>query len=47
MIFNFIRNRIAEHKTIRELSRMTNRELADIGISRPDIRMIARKNDLY
>jgi uncharacterized protein YjiS (DUF1127 family) len=29
-------------QTVSELDRMSNRELADLGISRPDIRRVAR-----
>lgn len=43
-MFKFIRNRIIENKTYSELNKLTNRELADIGITRSDIRNIARQN---
>jgi uncharacterized protein YjiS (DUF1127 family) len=31
------------HRSIRELSRLDDRELADIGVSRSDIRSVARQ----
>jgi uncharacterized protein YjiS (DUF1127 family) len=43
-MFKFIRNRIIENKTYSELNKLSNRELADIGITRSDIRNIARQN---
>lgn len=43
-MFKFIKNRIIENKTYSELNKLTNRELADIGITRSDIRNIARQN---
>lgn len=41
-MLKFIKNKIRESSTYRELSRMSNRELADIGISRSDIRRISK-----
>lgn len=43
-MINFIKNKIAENRTARELDRLTNKELADIGITRSEIRNIARQH---
>lgn len=36
-------NWVMYRQTVTELGRMTNRELADLGIARQDIRAVARK----
>lgn len=43
-MFEFFSKWKKQRQTIRELERLTNRELADLGISRCDIREIARQN---
>ncbi len=42
-MFNFIANWRREHDAIRELSRLTDRELADLGIARADIKAVAAR----
>lgn len=42
-MLKFINKALAERKTFNELNRLTNKELADIGIARSDIRSIARQ----
>lgn len=42
MIAAKIRAFIRYRETVRELSRLTNRELADLGVSRSEISFIAR-----
>jgi uncharacterized protein YjiS (DUF1127 family) len=42
LIHNY-RNWRRYRETVSELSRLTNRELADLGINRTDIRYVARK----
>jgi len=42
MIAAKIRAFIRYRETVRELSRLTNRELADLGVSRSEIPFIAR-----
>jgi uncharacterized protein YjiS (DUF1127 family) len=44
IMFEFFSKWKKQRQTIRELERLTNRELADLGISRCDIREIARQN---
>ena len=41
-IIRFIRNRKQYSRDVQELSRWSDRELADIGINRCDIQRIAR-----
>lgn len=41
-MMNFIRKKIAEGRTFKELNGLTNKELADIGITRSEIRNVAR-----
>ena len=43
-MFKFIKNKIAENKTYNELSRLSNRELNDLGITRDEIRNIAKQH---
>jgi uncharacterized protein YjiS (DUF1127 family) len=46
MKMNFTRaynNWVKYRQTVTELGRMSNRELADLGIARQDIRSVARK----
>ncbi len=40
-MLNFIANWRREREVVRELSRLTDRELADLGIARADIRTVA------
>ena len=40
-MFDFISNWRRERESVRELSRLTDRELADLGIARADIRAVA------
>ena len=40
-MLNFIANWRREREAVRELSRLTDRELADLGIARSDIRAVA------
>lgn len=40
-MLNFIASWRREREAVRELSRLTDRELADLGISRSDIRDVA------
>lgn len=42
-MFKFIKNAISIRNTNAELERLTNRELADIGITRSEIRNIAKR----
>lgn len=42
-MFKFIKRAIEVNKTYNELDRLTNRELSDLGITRADIRNIAKK----
>ena len=42
-MFNFIVNWRRENDAVRELSRLTDRELADLGIARADIRAVAAR----
>ncbi|TAN09337.1 MAG: DUF1127 domain-containing protein [Rhizobiaceae bacterium] len=42
-LINNYRNWRRYRETVNELSRLSNRELADLGISRYDIRYVARK----
>lgn len=42
-MLKFIKTALNERKTFNELNRLTNKELSDIGISRSDIRNIARQ----
>lgn len=44
-VFDTIAKISAKRKTLRELENLSNRELADIGISRYDIRTIV--DDMY
>lgn len=48
-MMKFLRNRLNERKTFNELNRLSNRELADIGINRSEIHSIARQstNDIF
>ena len=39
-----IRNYLRYRETVQELSRLSNRDLDDLGISRSEIRRIARGN---
>lgn len=41
-MFKRLKNHFETERTVQELSRLTNRELADIGISRADIRHVAK-----
>lgn len=41
-MLNFIANWRREREVVRELSRLSNRDLADLGIARSDIRTIAQ-----
>ncbi|KAB1077081.1 DUF1127 domain-containing protein [Methylobacterium soli] len=41
-----IRNYLRYRETVQELSRLSNRDLDDLGISRSEIRRIARGNAL-
>lgn len=43
-MMNFIRKKIAEGRTFNELNSLSNKELADIGVTRSEIRNIARKH---
>lgn len=43
-MFEYIRNYRRYRNTINELSRLSNRELQDLGINRGDIPFIARKS---
>ena len=40
-MLNFIANWRREREAVRELSRLSDRELADLGIARSDIRAVA------
>ena len=40
-MLNFIANWRRERETVRELSRLSDRELADLGIARVDIKAVA------
>lgn len=40
-MLNFIANWRREREAVRELSRLSDRELADLGIARADIRAVA------
>lgn len=42
-MLNFIKNAMGQRKTERELNRLSDRDLNDIGIARSDIRDIARQ----
>jgi uncharacterized protein YjiS (DUF1127 family) len=42
-LINNYRNWRRYRETVNELSRLSNRELADLGISRHNIRYVARK----
>lgn len=42
-MINFIKSKLVEGKTVRELNSLSNRELNDIGIARSDIRDIAKQ----
>lgn len=42
-MLKFIKNAIGQSKTARELNRLSDRDLNDIGIARSDIRDIARQ----
>lgn len=42
-MMNFIKAKMAQHVTERELNRLSDRELTDLGINRSDIRTIARQ----
>lgn len=48
MLVNFVKNNYRnwseKNKTIRELSRLNDRELFDIGIDRNDIKKIAKRS---
>ncbi len=46
-MFKFIREKITQRNTINELSKLTERELADIGINRSEIHKIAKRTELY
>ena len=39
-----IKSYLTYRKTVYELGRLTNRDLADLGIARGDIEFLARKN---
>lgn len=41
-MMNFIRRKIAEGRTFKELNGLTTKELLDIGITRSEIRNVAR-----
>lgn len=43
-MMKFIKKMIAENKTYNELSRLSNRDLNDLGISRSEIRNIAKQH---
>ncbi|PZO76793.1 MAG: DUF1127 domain-containing protein [Mesorhizobium amorphae] len=43
-LFNNYRNWRRYRDTVSELSRLSNRELSDLGIARGDIRHVARKS---
>ena len=45
-MLNFISTWRRERETIRELARLTDRELADLGIARSDIRSVAAGGSL-
>lgn len=42
-MIRMIKRALEIHRTERELSRLTGRELSDIGITRSDIRNVARR----
>lgn len=42
-MFKFLEKAIAERNTAAELNRLSNKELADIGITRSEIRNVARR----
>lgn len=42
-MLNFIKTRLKRAETERELNMLSNRELNDLGISRHDIKRIARE----
>ena len=48
MFISYIAARIAQYRryrdSVRELSRLSDRDLSDLGISRSDIEFIARKS---
>lgn len=46
-ISRFVKETKRYRNTVRELSALTNRELADIGISRCDIHRIADEKKVY
>ena len=46
-MIKYFRKIIAENKTYNELSRLSNRELNDIGISREEIRNIAKQHSFW
>lgn len=47
-MFNTVKTRLSTwnkaRKTVNELASLSDRELADIGISRPDIRWVVAQN---
>jgi uncharacterized protein YjiS (DUF1127 family) len=43
-IGNIMRQRSQYNRTVRELGRLTDRELSDLGIGRSEIRAVARAN---
>ena len=45
-MFKTISNWRRQREIIRELSRLSNRDLADIGIARSDMKMVARQATL-
>ena len=45
-INNYIKSYLSYRQTMYELNRLTNRDLADLGINRGDIEFIARKHSM-
>lgn len=46
-MFKFIKEKMIQRDTIRELGRLSERDLADIGIRRDQIRNVAKRIELY
>jgi len=46
-MFKFLNKWKKQRQTIKELERLTNRELADLGISRCDIKDVARDSSPF
>ena len=42
MIKNWLKRQAAERQTIRELQSLSNRDLVDIGVTREEIRRVAK-----